>query len=184
MHRHHFAVTNEAENNRSTYNFFSVIHMNVLPVAGFLAVLVLTTVWFDQLGTADGGPGEGETSDDAFSQDRYMPLLHLVFAGIWGLLGAALMLLSAMQSPDTVQPQLMLLGCGLALCAGIDVVMAVVKGRMIGVREVRWLLAGIIAFGSTTYFLQSVQPTAKEAQLEAAHRKFAEHRFDLPQLLQ
>lgn len=107
--------------------------MNALPVAGFFAALVLTTYCFDEL-----------------ENNQYGVLLHFVYAIVWGLLGAAVLLICDMQAPHTVAPNATLLAGGLAIGAGVEISAALARHDGPEARNLRWLVTGIVAFASTT----------------------------------
>jgi uncharacterized membrane protein len=128
--------------------------MDAIPIAGFFAALILTTIFFDQL-----------------EADQYGLSLQLVYAGIWGLLGAAVILIAAMQSPHTVTSNAYLLGGGLALGTTTEVIHELVKHQRLSFRNMRWMVAGIIVFSSTYLLIQhqhgevtSWQTTQQRAQ--------------------
>lgn len=139
--------------------------MNWIPVGGFLIALAFTTVWFDKL-----------EADRADNQGGTYTFLQMVYAATWGLLGAALILICAMSTPDMVPAALMLIGCALAVMAGTDAVGGVIKDGGVRVRDVRWLLSGIIIFGSTSFVLQDINDQQQHAT--KPHLRFA----DLPKV--
>lgn len=116
--------------------------MDALPVAGFFAALVLTTYWFDEL-----------------ERDQYGLLLQLVYAFTWGLLGAAVLMICDITAPNTMAQNAALLAAGFALGAGAELLLELAKRQRIGARNLRWLIAGIVVFGSTHLLIQNNEGT-------------------------
>ncbi len=110
--------------------------MDALPVAGFFAALVLTTYWFDELGSHQYG----------------MPL-QLVYAFTWGLLGAAVLMICDITAPNTMAQNSALLAAGFAVAAGAESILELAKRHRVDPRNLRWLVAGIVVFGSTHLML-------------------------------
>ncbi len=139
--------------------------MTWLPVVGFLAALAITTIWFDRL--------QGDREDHRQSISL---MLQFVYAVTWGLLGAALLLMCAMSTPDMVTKELVVIGCGMALAAGLDIFFALTRRGQIGVRDFRWLVSGIVVLSSTWFVMQDID-TAKQADAHAnlIHLRFAKH---------
>jgi hypothetical protein len=112
--------------------------MDALPVAGFFAALVLTTYWFDELGS-----------------DQYGLPLQFVYSITWGLLGAAVLMICDITAPNTMAQNAAMLAGGLAMAAGAESMIELVKRHRIDSRNLRWLVAGIVVFGSTHLLLQN-----------------------------
>jgi hypothetical protein len=116
--------------------------MDALPVAGFFAALLLTTYWFDEL------------EDDQFG----LPL-QAVYAVTWGLLGAAVLLICELQSPNMVARDAALLAFGFVLGATVELIINMAKRHRIAPRNLRWLVAGIVVFASTHLLIQPNERT-------------------------
>jgi hypothetical protein len=116
--------------------------MDALPVAGFFAALVLTTYWFDELGSNQYG----------------MPL-QLVYAITWGLLGAAVLMICDITAPNMMARNAALLAAGFVVGAVVETLLELAKRHRADPRNLRWLVAGIVVFGSTHLLIQNNEGT-------------------------
>lgn len=116
--------------------------MDALPIAGFFAALVLTTYWFDELGS-----------------DQYGTPLQLVYAITWGLLGAAVLMICDITAPNMMAKNAALLAAGFGLGAGAELILEFAKRHRAEPRNLRWLVAGIVVFGATHMLIQNNEGT-------------------------